>query len=74
MMIFMENTKQELTIVAFDVFELNLGNFLMILNSAYTFFALLKGINNWIWTKLHDYILIKQLKGLSLVTKDISAP
>lgn len=43
--IFMENTKQDFRIVAFGLFNVNLGTFTSIMNSAYSFFAVLKSVN-----------------------------
>lgn len=45
-MIFMENTKKEIKITAFGLFNVNLATFTSIGNSAYSFFALLKQVNN----------------------------
>jgi odorant receptor len=44
--IFMENTKKEIKISAFGVFEVNLATFSRICNSAYSLFAILKRVNN----------------------------
>lgn len=43
--IFMENTKQDLKISAFGVFDANLSSFGRIANSAYSLFAVLRRIN-----------------------------
>jgi odorant receptor len=45
MKIFMENTKKEIKISAFGIFDANLATFTSIINSAYSFFAVLKNIN-----------------------------
>jgi odorant receptor len=42
MLVLMENLKQEMTISAFEVFQLNLETFTTIANSAYSLFAVLK--------------------------------
>jgi hypothetical protein len=46
MKIFIENTKKEMKVSAFGVFEVNLASFSRILNSAYSLFAILKRVNN----------------------------
>jgi odorant receptor len=43
--IFMENTKKEIKVSAFNVFEVNLVTFTSIGNSAYSLYAILKRIN-----------------------------
>ena len=43
--IFMENTKKDLSITAFNAFEVNLTTFGKIVNSAYSLFAILKRVN-----------------------------
>lgn len=45
MKIFMENTKRPMKLSAFGVFELTMENFLKIINSAYSLFAVLKNVN-----------------------------
>jgi odorant receptor len=40
--IFIENTKKDMKISAFGVFEVNLANFSKIINSAYSLFSVLK--------------------------------
>lgn len=45
-MIFMENTKKDVKISAFGLFHVNLATFGTIINSAYSFFAVLKQFNN----------------------------
>jgi hypothetical protein len=45
MKIFMENSKREMKMMAFGVFELNLSNFLKVINSAFSLFAVLKSLN-----------------------------
>jgi odorant receptor len=42
----MENTKKQLKISAFGVFEVNLASFSRICNSAYSLLAILKRVNN----------------------------
>jgi 7tm Odorant receptor len=42
MKIFMENSKKPIVVTAFGTFKLTLENFLKILNSAYSYFSVLK--------------------------------
>jgi odorant receptor len=46
MLILMENLKKDMKINAFGVFDVSLDNFLKIVNSAYSLFALLKKLNS----------------------------
>lgn len=46
MKIFMENTKNPIQIYSFGTFKLCLENFLTIINSAYSYYTVLKTINN----------------------------
>jgi 7tm Odorant receptor len=46
MKLFMENSKKPLKISAFGMFHINLENFLRIINSAYSLYAVLKKINS----------------------------
>jgi odorant receptor len=43
--IFMENTKKEMKIFAFGVFQVNLSTFTTIMNSAYSYYNVLKQVN-----------------------------
>jgi diketogulonate reductase-like aldo/keto reductase len=45
MKLFMENSKKPMKISAFGVFNINLENFLRIINSAYSLYAVLKQMN-----------------------------
>lgn len=44
--IFMENSKKPMKVSAFHIFELGLENFLKIINSAFSLYAVLKNIKN----------------------------
>jgi hypothetical protein len=44
--VFFENSKKPLKIVVLKIFHLNLENFVKIINSAYSLFAVLRGIND----------------------------
>jgi hypothetical protein len=46
MKIFMENTKKDIKISAFGIFDVNLATFRRIINSAYSYFAVLRNIYN----------------------------
>ena len=46
MRIFMENSKKNVKIVAYDVVHVNLETFFAILNAAYSLFAVLKTFEN----------------------------
>jgi 7tm Odorant receptor len=46
MVIFMENTKKSIKVSAFGVFELSLENFLKIINSAYSLYAVFKTLKS----------------------------
>jgi 7tm Odorant receptor len=45
MKLFMENSKKPLRIAAFEIFHVNLENFLRIMNSAYSLYVVLKNIS-----------------------------
>jgi odorant receptor len=44
--IFMENTKKDIKISAFNVFHVNLATLMTIINSAYSYYSVLKRINS----------------------------
>jgi hypothetical protein len=46
MIIFMENLKKPIKVQAFEVFSIDLENFLKIINMAYSLFAVLKSLKN----------------------------
>lgn len=48
MKIFMENCKKPMKISTMGVFELSLENFLRVVNTSYSLFAVLKKINTWL--------------------------